>query len=138
GLDLRFNALATDTEPGLLADLDAKQLGGEWQSSQAAAVPFDPQLALTGLADRRTAGFMIWTLQTAASSSPLTVSTSGGTGDVDLYVRFGAAPTMTLFDAFSTNPGDQESVTLAPRTGTYYIGLRARSAYTGVALRVGP
>ena len=54
GLDLRFNALATDTEPGLLADLNTKQVGGNWTSSQAAAAPFDPQFALTGLADRRT------------------------------------------------------------------------------------
>ena len=81
---------------------------------------------------------MIWTLQTTAGSPPITVSTTGETGDVDLYVRFGSAPTMTLFDASSTNPGDQESVTLAaPRAGTYYIGLRARSPYTGVTLRVG-
>jgi Leucine-rich repeat (LRR) protein len=139
GLDLRFNALATDTEPGLLADLDTKQVGGEWQSSQAATAPFDPQFALTGLADRRPGGFMIWTLQTTAGSSPITVSTTGGTGDVDLYVRFGAAPSMTLSDASSTNPGDQESVTIAaPKAGTYYIGLRARSPYTGVTLRVGP
>lgn len=135
GLDLRFNALATDTEPGLLADLDTKQVGGQWQSSQAATAPFDPQFSLTGLADRRAGGFMIWTLQTTASAPPVTVSTTGGTGDVDLYVRFGSAPTLTLFDASSANPGDQESLTLTPRTGTYYIGLRARSPYTGVTLR---
>ncbi|HET9209039.1 MAG TPA: leucine-rich repeat domain-containing protein [Thermoanaerobaculia bacterium] len=137
GLDLRFNALATDTEPGLLADLNTKQVGGEWQRSQAATAPFDPQFTLSGLADRRAGGFMIWTLQTAAGSLPVTVSTTDGTGDVDLYVRFGSAPTLTQFDASSANPGDQESVTLAARTGTYYIGLRARSPYTGVTLRVG-
>ncbi|MFL6233576.1 MAG: pre-peptidase C-terminal domain-containing protein, partial [Thermoanaerobaculia bacterium] len=138
GLDLRFNALATDTEPGLLADLNAKQVGGEWRSSQAAAAPLDPLIPLGGLADRRAGGFMIWTLQTAAGSPPLTLSTSGGTGDVDLYVRFGSAPTLTQSDASSANPGDQESVTIAaPRAGTYYIGLRARSPYTGVTLRMG-
>jgi pre-peptidase/Leucine Rich Repeat (LRR) protein len=138
GLDLRFNALATDTEPGLLADLDTKQVGGEWRSSQAATAPFDPQFALSGLADRRAGGFMIWTLQTAAGAPPLTLSTSGGTGDVDLYVRFGSAPTLTQSDASSANPGDQELVTVAaPRAGTYYIGLRARSPYTGVTLRTG-
>jgi Leucine-rich repeat (LRR) protein len=138
GLDLRFNALATDTEPGLLADLNAKQVGGEWRSSQAASTAFDPQLPLSGLADRRTGGFMIWTLQTATGSPPLTLSTSGGTGDVDLYVRFGSAPTLTQSDASSANPGNQESVTIAaPRAGTYYIGLRERSPYTGVTLRTG-
>jgi Leucine-rich repeat (LRR) protein len=138
GLDLRSNALATDTEPGLLADLDTKQVGGEWQSSQAATAPFDPQVPLSGLADRRTGGFMVWTLQTVAGSPPLTLSTDGGTGDVDLYVRFGSAPTAAQFDASSATPGNQESVTIAaPRAGTYYIGLRARSPYTGVTLRTG-
>jgi hypothetical protein len=138
GLDLRSNALATDTEPGLLADLDAKQAGGNWQSSQAATAPFDPQYPLSGLADRRTGGFTIWTLQTVAGSPPLSLSTGGGTGDVDLYVRLGSPPTQTQFDAASANPGNQESVTVAaPQAGTYYIGLRARSPYTGVTLRNG-
>jgi Leucine-rich repeat (LRR) protein len=138
GLDLRSNALATDTEPGLLADLDTKQAGGSWQGSQAATAPFDPQFPLSGLADRRTGGFMIWTLQTVAGSPPLSLSTSGGTGDADLYVRFGSPPTQTQFDASSANPGDQESVTIAaPRAGTYYIGLRTRAPYTGVTLRNG-
>jgi len=79
---------------------------------------------------------MVWTLQTAAGAKPLTVSLSGGTGDADLYVRFGSAPTLTQSDASSANPGNQESVTIAaPKAGTYYIGLRARSPYTGVTLR---
>ena len=74
GLDLRSNALATDTEPGLLADLNAKQAGGEWRSSQAATAPFDPQYPLSGLADRRAGGFTVWTLQTVAGSPPLEVT----------------------------------------------------------------
>ncbi len=73
-----------------------------------------------------------------AGSPPLSLSTLGGTGDADLYVRFGSPPTQTQFDASSANPGDQESVTIAaPKAGTYYIGLRARAPYTGVTLRNG-
>ena len=87
GLDLRFNALATDTEPGLLADLNPKQAGGNWTSSQAAAAPLDPQIPLDGLADRRTGGFVYWTLPIAAGAPPLTVSDLfPGNGNVDLYV----------------------------------------------------
>ena len=69
GLDLRSNALATDTEPGLLADLNAKQVGGNWTRSQAAAAPFDPQLPLDGLADRRTGGFVVWTVRVEAGGA---------------------------------------------------------------------
>jgi Leucine-rich repeat (LRR) protein len=141
GLDLRSNALATDTEPGLLADLNAKQVGGDWTSSQAPAAVFDPQYPLDGLADRRTGGFVDWTVTVGAGAPPLTLSTTGGTagtGDVDLYVRFGAAPTTTQFDAASAHAGNLESVTVAaPRAGTYYVGLRASRPYTGVTLLTG-
>ncbi len=138
GLDLRSNALATDTEPGLLADLNLKQVGGNWTRSQAAAAPLDPQLPLSGLTDRRSNGLVLWTVQTVAGGPPLTISTAGGTGDVDLYVRFGAAPTTSVSDASSAHLGNAETVTIAaPRAGTYYIGLSVHSPYTGVTLRVG-
>jgi Leucine-rich repeat (LRR) protein len=138
GLDLRSNALATDTEPGLLADLNIKQVGGNWTRSQAAVAQLDPQYALTGLADRRSNGLVVWTVQTTAGGPALTVSTNGGTGDVDLYVRFGAPPTTAQSDASSTHLGNTEAVTIAaPKTGTYYIGLSVHSPYDGVTLRVG-
>ncbi len=138
GLDLRFNALATDTEPGLLADLNIKQVGGNWTNSQSPAAAFDPQLPLAGLADRRTGALVVWTVQVGAGAPPLVVSTNGGTGDVDLYVRFGALPTLAQSDAASAHADNLESVTVAaPRAGTYYIGLAAHSPYMGVTLRVG-
>lgn len=138
GLDLRFNALAKDTEPGLLADLNLKQVGGEWRNSQAASAPFDPLYPLTGLADRRSGGFVYWTLDVVANAAPLTISTDLGTGNADLYVRFGAAPTLTQSDFSSAGPGNKETLTIAaPRQGRYYIGLRANSPYSGVSLRVG-
>lgn len=138
GLDLRFNALATDTEPGLLADLNLKQVGGSWTGSQASTAAFDPQFPLDGLADRRTGALTVWTIQVGAGAPPLVVSTSGGTGDVDLYVRFGAPPTLAQSDASSVHAGNPESVTVAaPKAGTYYIGLSGRSHYAGVTLRVG-
>jgi Leucine-rich repeat (LRR) protein len=138
GLDLRNNALATDTEPGLLGDLNAKQVGGDWISSQAVAAPFDPTVPLSGLADRRTGKFVLWTLDVGAGAPPLTLSTSGGTGDVDLYVRFGAPPTTAQFDVSSVTSVNTESVTIAaPRQGTYYIGLYGHASYKAVTLQTG-
>jgi len=138
GLDLRFNALATDTEPGLLADLNTKQVGGNWTGFQTAAAALDARYPLTGLADRRTGGWVVWTLQVAAGAPPLFVSAYGGTGNADLFVRFGAAPTATQFDASSTNSGNLEVAAIpSPKTGTYYIALRATSPYEGTTLQVG-
>jgi hypothetical protein len=136
GLDLRSNALATDTEPGLLADLNLKQVGGNWTSSQAAAAALDPQYPHTGLADRRPGGLVVWTLQVGAGAPPLVVSAFGGTGNADLFVRFGAAPTAAQFDASSTNPGNFEVATIpSPRAGTWYIALRG--PYADTTLQVG-
>jgi hypothetical protein len=138
GLDLRSNALATDTEPGLLADLNVKQAGGNWTSSQAATAELDPQYPLTGLADRRPGGWVVWTLQVGAGAPPLTVSTLAGPGNADLYVRFGAAPTPTQFDASSAGSDNYETVTIpSPRAGTWYVALRAASPYSDLTLRVG-
>ena len=138
GLDLRSNALATDTEPGLLADLNAKQAGGNWTGSQAAMAALDPQYPLTGLADRRPGGFVVWTLQMGAGAPPLVISTHSGTGNLDLYVRFGAAPTATEFDAASSNPDNFEAVTIPfPKAGTWFIALRATKPYADATLRVG-
>lgn len=136
GLDLRFNALAKDTEPGLLADLNLKQVGGEWRNSQAATAPWDRSGPLTGLADRRNGGFVILTLDVAANAAPLTITTDLGTGNVDLYVRFGAPPTLAQSDFSAATPGNKETLTIpAPKQGRYYIGLYARSPYSGVSLR---
>ncbi|MFL6192542.1 MAG: leucine-rich repeat domain-containing protein [Thermoanaerobaculia bacterium] len=138
GLDLRFNALATDTEPGLLEDLNLKQAGGNWTNSQSTSAAFDPQVPLSGLADRRTGGFVVWSVPVAAGAPPLVFSTSGGTGNADLYVRFGAPPTAAQFDGLSAGAGNQETVTIgAPQAGTYFVALRAASPYTGVTLRAG-
>ena len=71
-----------------------------------------------------------------AGAKNLKLFTSGGTGDVDLYVKKGAYPTTTSYDAASLKAGNDESVLLAtPTTGQwYYITLRAKQAFNGVTL----
>lgn len=138
GLDLRGNALATDTEAGLLLFLNEKQVGGDWISSQAPAALIDYGTTLAGLTDRRTGAWVYWKVEIGAGAPPLTISTDFGNGDVDLYVRFGSLPTETQNDAASAHGENLEEVTIAaPRTGTYFIGIHARARYEGVTLRVG-
>jgi hypothetical protein len=62
---------------------------------------------------------------------------SGGTGDADLYVRFGSAPTTTQYDCRPYLAGNSESCEFNPASdGDYYVMIRAYSAYSGVTLTV--
>ena len=71
-----------------------------------------------------------------AGAKNLKLFTNGGTGDVDLYVKRGAYPTTSSYDAASLKAGNDESVFLAtPTAGQwYYITLRAKQAFSGVTL----
>jgi serine protease len=65
----------------------------------------------------------------------LSISTSGGSGDVDLYVRRGAEPTTSTFDCRPYANGNSESCdTAAPQSGRHYIMLRGYRAFSGVTL----
>jgi vibriolysin len=72
-----------------------------------------------------------------AGTTQLVVATSGGTGDADLYVRLGAAPTTTTYTCRPYTSGNAETCTFAnPASGSvYYINVRAYSAYSGVNLK---
>ncbi len=54
----------------------------------------------------------------------VSASTSGGSGDVDLYVKLGSAPTTSSYDCRPYLPGNAESCNLSG-TGTWYIMVRA-------------
>ncbi len=74
-----------------------------------------------------------WTLAVPAGTSSLSFNMSGGTGDADMYVRFGSAPTTTTYDCRPYRSGNSESCTFSnPGAGTWYVMLRGYSAYSGV------
>jgi serine protease len=76
-----------------------------------------------------------FTLEVPAGSTALSFKISGGSGDVDLYVKFGSAPTATAYDCRPFLNGNNETCTIANvQAGTYYVMLRAYSAYSGVSL----
>jgi hypothetical protein len=73
----------------------------------------------------------------ASSYTAMRFSIAGGTGDADLYVRFGAAPTTATYDCRPYANGNNETCTFEPsQAGNYYVMLHAYSAYSGVALTV--
>ena len=72
------------------------------------------------------------------ANTPATIAVSGGTGDVDLYTRFGTAPTTAIYNCRPYLGGNNETCTLAAQTtaGRQWILLNAYSAYSGVSLSV--
>jgi len=77
-----------------------------------------------------------WTITVPSGATNLNISISGGTGDADMYVRFGSKPTTSTYDCRPYKSGNNEScVASAPTAGTYHIMLRGYSAYSGVTLK---
>ena len=65
----------------------------------------------------------------------LSVTTSGGSGDADLYVRKGTKPTTSTYDCRPFRNGNSESCSLnSGQGGTYHIMLRGYSAFSNVRL----
>ena len=77
----------------------------------------------------------LWTIAVPAGASNLQIRTTGGSGDADLYVRFGAAPTLTTYNCRPYTGGNTETCTFAtPSTGTYHVMLHGYAAYSGLTL----
>jgi hypothetical protein len=61
------------------------------------------------------------------------VTLAGGTGDADLYVRLGAAPTTTTYNCRSNGSTNSETCNVSG-TGTWSVMVRGYSAYSGTKL----
>jgi hypothetical protein len=93
-------------------------------------------VAVTGLADSVVGNFRHCTLSVPTGQTSLAFEISGGTGDADMYVRFGAEPTTTTYECRPYLSGNTEKCTISNiQAGTYYVSLRAYSAYSGVTLK---
>lgn len=92
-------------------------------------------VAVTGLAAAKSAK-LNYTVVVPAGAKNLKVALSGGTGDADLYLKFGAAPTTSSYDCRPYVTGNAETCTVAsPQAGTYYVMLNAYAAFSGVTLK---
>ncbi|RKG86991.1 bacillolysin [Corallococcus sp. CA049B] len=62
---------------------------------------------------------------------------AGGTGDADLYVKFGSAPTTSSYDCRSAGASSDETCTInGAQSGTYYVLIRGYSAFSGATFTV--
>lgn len=76
-----------------------------------------------------------FTLEVPAGASNLSFVTSGGSGDADLYVRFGAAPTTATYDCRPFRNGNSETCDISnAQAGTYHVMVRGYAAFSGLSL----
>ena len=97
---------------------------------------FVAMTAISGeLKGASTGNSLNYTLAVPSGATNLTFTMSGGSGDGDLYVKFGSAPTDSSYDCRPYKSGNSESCSFAsPSAGTYYVRIKAYSTFSGVSL----
>ncbi|WP_233263148.1 M4 family metallopeptidase [Cognatiluteimonas profundi] len=97
--------------------------------------PLTKGVTVTGIG-ASTGATVNYTLVVPAGATNLVFTQSGGTGDSDMYVKFGSAPTDTVYDCRPYVSGNAETCSFAaPSAGTYYVRLKAYSTFSGVSLK---
>ena len=77
---------------------------------------------------------IVFTMEVPAGASDINFITSGGSGDADMYVKFGSAPTDSNYDCRPYKNGNSESCEVTSSGGTYYVRLKAYSTFAGLSL----
>ncbi|MFI4969546.1 MAG: pre-peptidase C-terminal domain-containing protein [Lysobacterales bacterium] len=121
-----LNAYASFTGVSLVGSYSTG--GGGGGSVLQSGVP------VTGVSAALHAYSTTYTIVVPAGKTNLTVTTSGGTGDGDLYVRLGAAPTTSTYTCRSWVVGNTERCSITPSAGTYYIRVYGYTAAAGITL----
>jgi vibriolysin len=115
----------------------ASAVNAAWTAVGVAAPPSWTVIStLSNLSGARSSNTNFSTV-TPSGATGLKFQTTGGTGDADLYVRWGSAPTTTTYDCRSAGSTTAESCIInAPKSGTYYILIKGYTAYSGVTYTV--
>jgi len=76
-----------------------------------------------------------FTMTVPVGATDLLFDMNGGSGDADLYVKFGSAPTSSSYDCRPYKSGNAESCPISSaQAGTYHIKVVAYSTFAGVSL----
>lgn len=76
-----------------------------------------------------------YTLTVPAGASNLKFTTSGGSGDADMFVKFGSKPTTASYDCKSEGSTNAETCNITTaQAGTYYVMMYGYSAYSGLSI----
>ena len=91
--------------------------------------------AETNLTTANNGDDLMFFIDVPANASDLSFNISGGSGDADLYVRYGSEPTDSDYDCRPYKGGNSEVCEeAAPQSGRWYVRVKAYSAFSGVSL----
>ena len=91
-------------------------------------------VAVTGLSGTTGTLSAAYTFTVPAGATNVSIAISGGTGDADLYVKAGSAPTLTSYDCRPYVTGNSETCSGLSAGVTYYVKINAYATYSGVSL----
>ena len=92
-------------------------------------------VAKTGLAANAKT-WLYYKIAIPAGARNLVVTTSGGTGDADLYTQNGTKPTTSSYTCAKTSSSNSETCSFAtPTPGWVYVGVYAYAKISGVTLK---
>ncbi|WP_299009445.1 proprotein convertase P-domain-containing protein [uncultured Shewanella sp.] len=96
-----------------------------------ALIKGENKTTLTSMLDRQQYYF----IDVPNNGANLSFNTSGGTGDVDMYIKQGSLPSLSDYDCISIQTGNEESCLLETTTASrYYVMLKAESAFDNISL----
>ena len=99
------------------------------------STPLANGVPATGLSVTTSGDELHFALDVPTDANDLSFTITGGTGDADLYVRFGSPPTESTYDCRPWKNGNEETCSQAtPATGTWYAMVRAYNPFSGVTL----
>lgn len=76
-----------------------------------------------------------FTMDVPTGASDLSFTISGGSGDADLYVKFGSEPTTSSYDCRPYLNGNEETCSFpSPQAGTWHVMVRGYTSFSGVSL----
>ena len=111
--------------------------GGSCRDGSSVAptvTPLANGIAVTGLSGNQ-GSEKYFSLNVPAGASNLSFTTSGGSGDADLFVRRGELPSGAVADCDSQSGSSDESCTFStPTAGTWFVRLLGYTPYSNVSL----
>ncbi|MET1256293.1 M20/M25/M40 family metallo-hydrolase [Aliikangiella maris] len=90
-------------------------------------------VAITGLSESR-GNELNYIFKVPAGAKNIKFVMSGNSGDADLYTKFGSQPTDSSYDCRPFKNGSQETCDGNQTGGTYYVRIKAYSAFSGLSI----
>lgn len=98
------------------------------------STPLTPNVVLGNQAGALNAE-TLYHLDLAEVPNNLSFSTNGGSGNLNMYVKYGSLPTSTVADCKAEASGNTEVCNINnPQAGRYYVLLKGQAAYNGANL----